>query len=415
MRIRTIVAVVVVVSGLGGVAAFGYVDDRATRPAIEVLWVSDTTSGLKGNHHAPAVAVGESGPMVYAPISGRPDTDECELAALDGTTGMVRWRGPIPPANCTVHAVADPTVADYDRDGIAEVLVVTTENELAVYHPDSGTVERRTSLPTYGYTRPLVVDLVGDGRLETVVVDVTGTVHLVAENGTTLWRRPFDAYTAGQPAVIDGDGDGRPEIAVGVGGSGKLHLIDHTGSRVWDAPVTFDSTITWVTTVRRPDGPPSVVVATARGGTVAAVDGNGTVEWSRDLGSFAAVNAVGDGDGDGTREVYAVANDGVLRSLDARTGETEWSTTLTSATVSMMPPPSLGDVDGDGEPELVAVSNDGLVSLVDPRSGEIRSTYERADAIFTHPTLADVDGDGDVEAFVIYGSGRVVALDFERD
>jgi hypothetical protein len=36
MRIRTITAVVVVI-GLGGVAALGYVDDRATRPATEVL------------------------------------------------------------------------------------------------------------------------------------------------------------------------------------------------------------------------------------------------------------------------------------------------------------------------------------------------------------------------------------------
>ncbi len=106
-----------------------------------------------------------------------------------------------------------------------------------------------------------------------------------------------------------------------------------------------------------------------------------------------------------------VTNDGGLHSLDAQTGEAEWTTTLTDSAVQTMPPPSVGDVDGDGEPELVAVAHDGIVSLVDPRTGAISSTYEREDVIFTTSTLADVDGDGDVEVFVLYGRGRVVAFD----
>lgn len=135
-----------------------------------------------------------------------------------------------------------------------------------------------------------------------------------------------------------------------------------------------------------------------------------TVLRERDLGTFAAVHGVADGDEDGTEDVYAAAATGGLYSLDAESGQTEWRTRLTNADVQMMPPPAVGDV--DGSPELVAPANDGTVSLVDPTTGEVTTTYEREVPIYTHPTMADIDDDDDVEALVMYGDGRVVALDF---
>jgi outer membrane protein assembly factor BamB len=147
---------------------------------------------------------------------------------------------------------------------------------------------------------------------------------------------------------------------------------------------------------------------------VTAFDGaSGETDWSRDIGAFAAVHALGDGDGDGEQEVYATARDGVLRALNAETGETEWTTTLTTADVQMTPPPAMGDVDGDGDPELVAPSNDGVVNVVDPADGSVLATHEREATINTHPDLADTDDDGDPEAFVMYADGRVAGFDFE--
>ncbi len=104
--------------------------------------------------------------------------------------------------------------------------------------------------------------------------------------------------------------------------------------------------------------------------------------------------AFADADADGVVGMYATARDGVLRSLDARNGETEWTTALTDGDVQMTPPSSLGDLDGDGSPELVAVTNDGIVRVVDPGTGEIRATYERDASVYTHVTLADLDADG---------------------
>ncbi len=415
MRRRTIVALVVILVAVGGLALAGLVADRQERVTITPLWTSDTAREVGGNHHVPAAGrIGEQG-MVYAPISGRAGSPNCALVALAGTTGSTEWTAPIPPPNCTVHSVADPTLADYDGDGVEEVIVATTEQRVAAYDPRSGDREFHYNLTSYGYTKPVVADLVGDGDPELIVVDVAGTVVVLRPDGTAVWTTRLDSFTWGQPAVADIDGDGEPELAIGLGGSGELVAFEADGTRVWEAPSTFDSSITWMTTAQATqDAAVDIVVATARGGLVSLVDGRtGERVWTRDLGRYAAVHSVGDGDGDGDPEVYAVARDAVLRSLDADTGEIEWTTTLTTGDVQMTPPPVLGDLDGDGTPELLAVTNDGIVSVVDPRTGDVLGSHERDRTMYATPRLADIDGDGDLEAFVIYDRGQVVAFDIE--
>jgi len=415
MRPRTYVAVAVVVLLVGGLGVAGLVATQSPDRSLTVRWVSDTARESGGNHHAATGARVDEGSMVFAPVSGAADTPTCALVGLDGETGETRWRHPIPTQNCTVHSVADPTVADVDGDGVAEVLAATTERVVWAFEPLSGAVDFRANLSAYGYTRPVVADLVGDDRSEVIVVDVKGTVTVLDGSGTVRWRRSLDAYTWGQPAVADFDDDGAPEIAVGLG-SGELVLLERDGDRAWAAPTTFDSSITWMATGDGDgDGVVEIVVATATGGQVAMVDGaTGDREWTRDLGAYAAVNAVGDGDGDGTTEVYAVARDGVLTALSGATGETEWQTTLTTAAVQMMPPPVRGDVDGDGAAELVAATNDGMVLVLAPDTGRVLARYERSGTIYTHPRLFDLDGDGDLEVVVMYAHGQVVALDVPK-
>lgn len=415
MRARTVVALALVILALGGLAIGSFLVDTDSGGEITVLWVSETGREVNGNHHAPAVAQVGDRQFVYAPISGRADTDRCALYGLEASSGERQWRSGISVPDCTIHSIADPTVADYDGDGTDEVLAATTENTLTAYDPRDGSVAFEYALDSYGYTKPLVVNITGDSRPETVVVDVRGIVYVISASGETVWTRDLESTTFGQPTVGEFDGDDGLELAVAAGGAGELYLFEGDGTPSWDEPATFDSSITWMTTGQADaDTSSEIVVATALDGTVAMVDGNSTVLWERDLGTFAAVHGVADGDEDGTEEVYAVAENGELYSLDAESGETEWRTRLTNADVQMMPPPAVGDVDGDGSPELVAPANDGTVSLVEPTTGEVTATYEREVPIYTHPTMADIDDDDNVEALVMYGDGRVVALDFGR-
>jgi len=410
-----------------------------TEGPLSVQWVSNTGTSIEGNHHA--VAAGRVGgqPVVLVPLGGRAGdhthpsgefthdhtetTDtECALVALDGA-GEEFWRATVSDDNCTIHAVADPMLADFLGDKQPEALVTSTDNKVAAYAPLTGEIQFEASLSDYGYTRPVVADLTGDGTRELLVADVRGTLVPLRPDGTTVWSRSFDAFTWGQPVIADFTADGRREVVAGFD-SGQVVLLEGaTGKTVWNRSV--NGPVTWLTTsgtdqsARANDQPPSgatdstpeVYVATSNG-LVVGIDGaSGQTEWTRQFDALTAVRAFGDGDGDGEPELYVVASDAGLRALDARTGETEWVTVLTENDVQMTPPPSMGDIDGDDALELVAPTNDGFVRIVDPTDGTILASYERSVPIYTYVTLADLSGDGTSELLVPYGDGRVVALD----
>lgn len=415
MRLRTVVVVLVVLVGLLGAATVGFGLFGGPDADLTTEWVSETGREVTANHHAVAAGRPRDRGMVYAPVSGRSDTDQCALYGLHAANGTTAWQYRIPAANCTIHAAADPTLADYDGDGTVEVLAGTTERAVIAFHPTTGAVEFRYNLSSYGYTKPVVADFVGDDAKEIVVVDAHGSVYVLRANGSVVWSKQLSRYTWGQPAVADFDGDGAQELSVGIGGEGDLYLFEQNGTVAWRRTDPFGGSIAWMTTGQGDgDAPREIVTATPAGGVTMFDGERGAVEWQHDFGRFAAVHAFGDGDGDGAPEVYAVARDGELRSIGAENGEIEWTTTLTTADVQMMPPPSLGDVDGDGSPELVAVTNDGTAAVVNPTTGDVLARYERDVPIFTHPSLADVDGDGRAEVFVTYGDGRVVALSTSR-
>lgn len=408
MRTRTVAVLALVLLALGGVAAYGFVG-TTTGGELREQWVSDTAREMLGNHHAPAVEEIDGQQLVFAPVSGPDGANNCGLYALSGADGSTEWVYEVPPTNCTIHSVADPTVADLDGDGSREVLAATTEKIVLAANATGGDTEFRHNLTSYGYTEPVVADFVPGGGKEVIVADVQGNLFVVHENGTTAWSKQM-GMTWAAPELADFDGDGTEELVVGSapGTEGTVTVLEPNGTETWQA--TLEGSVGWLATGEA--GGQHRIVAATTDGEVAGYSGNGTQQWSHQFGDEAAVHAFGDGDGDGTPEVYAAAEDGKLRAIDAASGEVEWTTTLTNADVQMMPPPALGDVDGDGSPELVAPSNDGTVSVVAPKSGDVLATYERDVPIFKYPAVADLDGDGDNEAVVMYGDGRVVALDY---
>jgi outer membrane protein assembly factor BamB len=317
----------------------------------------------------------------------------------------------VPPANCTIHAVGDPTVAEWN--GRQAVLVATTENALFDLDPVTGDVRDRYELSSYGYTSPQVVDLVSGGDDELLIVDARGTVQVIGTNGSVVWRQALGAYVWAHPIVWERADDGATRLALGTS-DGRLFVWAADGSPVRAIEAPFDGAITWTTSGQLDDDPAPELVAATTKGQVVAVDGaTGTVEWTRSFGSFAAVRAIGDAEADGANEVYATAADGVVRSLEGDTGRTLWEREVATTDVQMMPPPILGDVTGDAVEELVVASNDGRVFALDPAAGTLIADYDRDEAVFETPTLGDVDGDDQLEVFVIYASGHVVRLDFE--
>lgn len=402
MRVVTVVVGILLVGSLLGVAYVGVGDGGG---GLSEQWVSDTERDVRANHHAVAVADGR----VYVPVSAASKSDGCALVAVASGTGQTDWSYSVPAANCTIHAVADPTVADYDADGTAEVVAATTENEVAAFDPDTGEKEFSKQLSKYGYTQPVVADLAPTEGRELIVVDSGGVVFVLDSSGETVWTHDLDAFVWAQPVVADFDADGDRELVV-AGDGGNVTLFAADGSVEWQRQV--GGSVTWGTTGNIDDDASLEAIVATSQGDVVAFDGSGTEEWRLDVGRFAAVDALADTDGDGRKELYVTARDGTLRRVDAASGEVTWETSLTADRVQMMPPAVVGDVDGDGATDIVVAGNDGTVSVVSPE-GEVQSTYSRDVPVFTHATLADIDGDGDDEVLVMYADGRVVALDYQ--
>lgn len=398
---------------VGGVAVLGAAQFVGTDADMTEQWISDTGVPSTVNHHAPAVALIDGDPLVFAPVSGEGNSDQCALVAIDGHDGTSMWAYPIPPEHCTVHAVADPTVGSLPGDGRPVVIAATTERAVTAFDVLTGEIVVRHELSSYGYTQPIVADLDGTGTASLVVVDALGEVSVIDADGTVRWQDRLDGYTWAQPTVADLSGDRRLEVLVASGG-GMTKAYHPNGSVLWARSLEeTHGRVTWTTTVDPPDRVGTDVVVATRDGIVARLRGStGETVWQHDFGEFAAVHAVADGDGDGVPNVYAVARDGVLRSIAADDGTLEWTTTLTTDDVQMTPPPSIGDLNGDGTLELVAPTQPGAVSVVDPETGEILGTYERAVPIYVHPVLADTTGDGAEEIYVMYADGRVVLLEY---
>lgn len=415
----------------GCLGSLGDVGDE-TPGSLEQVWLSDTERDIKGNHHAVAAARIDGRPMVFAPLSGHAHSTAtaadghrhshargCALVGIDGTDGEVRWRNPIPEADCTIHSVADPVVADVDGDGDREVVAATTEERVSVYDPTTGAVTSSARLSAYGFSRPLVGDFLADesrngsggstdavGAREIVVVDVRGNVAVLS--GTEpRWRHQLGGDVQAQPQAAALDADPQRELVVGTI-SGSVVALDPGEGVVWNRTLP-DRSVTWLTAGQADADPETEVAAATYEGEVIVLDDDGEVLWRRDVGKLASVHAFVDGDGDGRAELYAVDKNGTVTAFGAD-GEEEWRRDVVEGEAQMTPPPVAGDLTGDGSLELVVATNAGGVRVLDPATGDLLATYSRDVPIWTHPTLADLDGDGDAEILVTYGDGRVARL-----
>jgi outer membrane protein assembly factor BamB len=402
MQLRTTVAAVLVVSVLAGTAAIGFSTIADSGGTLTERWVSDTSRPNQANHHPVAAKRIDGRTFIAAPVSSvaGTGTEKCALVMLDAN-GTIRWRQRIANRACAIHGIGDPTIADFNGDGVPDVLAPTTENVLYGYNAYTGERELRVNLTAFGYSNPVVLS---SPTRTIVAVDFNGTVFSIQPNGTVAWRRHVAAGVTAETAKGDFDRDGKPEAVVGA--AGNVTLFEPNGTVDWQTPVSATFVVTG-----KVAGNQTIFVANST--DIVRLDGaTGTIRWRwRTANNRPAIHALGDGDEDGTNELYVTTGGGNLYALSARTGTVEWHTTL-SAQGNIVPAPVLGDVDGDGHPELVTVTNSGIVSVRNPKTGELLASYQREVAIWTHPTLVDLDGDRAQEILVMYGDGRVVALSY---
>lgn len=259
-----------------------------------------------------------------------------------------------------------------------------------------------TTSGTYVSGTPTLFDLYEDGTME--ILYGTGNQGLICldEDGTLNWSYYINSAIRQSPAIVDVDGDYKPNVVVGV--SDRLRFIDYDGTYmrytgtgyILGAPtiVDFEDDGEWEFLV------PSYSFYDG----IYCINSNGTIRWSyTDISTpgtpdrvYGAPTAC-DLDNDGVYEVIFGSWDGYVYCLN-ETGHYQWKSSVGGQIWST---PSVGDMDGNGagDYEVVIGSLAGVVYCFDD-DGSTLWSHDVAHPIYTSAAIGDLNTDGSLEVYV---------------
>jgi hypothetical protein len=269
------------------------------------------------------------------------------VCALDGRTGLEKWCTDVPPGTSCPYSYNNPSVADMDGDGVAEVILGSSVLSATGALLGSGTLGYGGSAGGQS-DLSAVVDLDGDGELEVVTGNAAYDMY-----GTVLWQ---NGELDGTVAVADFDLDGHGEIV-------KTH-----------------------------------------GGGVYGMESDGTPVWGPiNIGSLLGAAAIDDLDGDGTPE-FVVAGQNNLVAFEWG-GAQIWTAPVQDS--SGAAGPVLFDFEKDGYPEVL-YADEVAIRFFSGLDGALKfQSMEHASyTAFETPVVVDIDGDNHVEIVLGHGSGN---------
>jgi outer membrane protein assembly factor BamB len=325
---------------------------------MPLLWTADVETYLESSA-AVADVDGDGADEIV--LAGRE-----EIIMLEGD-GSVAWRWHGPGRFMTVPAIWR------GDDGVARIYAADISGQLSCLDGAGKLLWKHALAGPSSWSCPVVCDLTGDGVMEVVQTDETGTVWaLDGLSGAVRWKGQVEGKP-GHPAAADLDGDGQLEIGM-ISTEGLLFLLDAEGQVRWKKTLGGSSE-TWSTSAPVFFGAShgeGLIAAGCNEGRVFCFDALGARLWSAGVrGSVAPALSVGDFDADGQADIFAITQSGLVYRFN-ESGTVLWEIDMQGRTLSAG---AIVDVNGDGAFEFVLSTQNGHLLALDQR-GEFVFNYQ---------------------------------------
>jgi outer membrane protein assembly factor BamB len=350
-----------------------------------------------------------------------------------------------------------PVTADINGDGMAEILLGSTDNNIYALNSEAKELWRFTA--GGATSTPAVFDLLLDNATQILFASKDGKVYALDSNGSLLWSYQTNGSISSTPMAVNVDY--RPELEVLTASEDKfLYILDAQGNKIrthliadpflstlcigdvnsdgkpdyfmgaynnkMDSLISpenrrlaFDTGGSVTTPVYIPDGVdgrPRVIISSGDGkvyslfyeeytkipeGSHEIISYSSmTKEWQYNLsGEVSSSPAVSDLNADGFSEVIVGTKGKVLYILDPLGKVLEKH----SINGKILASPVSADLDGDGLPEIILGSSDGLLHILNG-SGFRKWSYETKSIITQSAAVSDLDRNGVAEILLSAGN-----------
>lgn len=269
-----------------------------------------------------------------------------------------------------------------------------------------------TSIP-YESSPNEVGDFDRDGFIDAVFSSYDTRIALCFGNGNGTFRTPQVITVGTQPrgfGILDVDGDGDMDIAVGNTLSNDVSLLINNGAGVFAAPVSIPMLAGDIgpyglsAADMNNDGILDLVVGCRDSRTVAVFRCNGNATFTRtstrNIGGFNWVLAVGDLNNDGRMDVSAANSGSANGSILMGNGDGTLQAAVVTNTGGHTVSTDLADIDGDGDLDWILSSYGAGLWYVYVNDGAGHFSPLTQVVAPANPSCAvpmDVDNDGDVD------------------